>query len=104
MLLETATQLPASAISMSPTIILQQTLHDRAVHDESGGSKRCSAWPGQQPVFNEPENVKLLAELRAMPLRDCVLGPFKNVKIPQRAVVEGDRWDAPESVVGTVSI
>ncbi len=95
-------ELPPCAISISPQ--LQQALNGRAIDDEPRRSKPRPSGPGQESAFNQTQNLKLLAQLGAVALRDRVRGPFIQVDIPQRAIVEGDRRNAAESVIRTVSI
>jgi len=85
-------ELPPCAISISPQ--LQQALNGRAIDDEPRRSKRRPSGPGQESAFNQTQNLKLLAQLGAVALHDRVRGPFIQVDIPQRAIVEGDRRNA----------
>src|SRR4029077_433476 len=76
-----------------------QTLDDRAVDREARAPKRRSTWPSDQLVLNKGENLELLAHLSPEPLVDGILGPFEQLRIPVRAVIERDGWDSTQDVV-----
>jgi hypothetical protein len=54
--------------------------------------------PSEQPVENEVENLELFPHLAPESLIDCALGPFEQLRIPVRAIVESDSWNPAEDV------
>src|SRR5260370_10933659 len=76
-----------------------QALNDRAVDGEAGTPKCFSARPSDQTVLHEGEDLKLFTYLSPEPLVDGILGPFEQLGIPVRAVIESDGWDSTQDVV-----
>ncbi len=76
-----------------------QALNDRAVDREAGAPKCCSTWPSDQTVLHEGENLELFTHLSPESLVDSILGPFEQLCIPIRAVIERDGWDSTQDVV-----
>src|ERR1700740_2959143 len=76
-----------------------QALSDRAVDGEAGTLKCFTIWPSDQTVLHEGENLELFTYLTPEPLVDGILGPFEQLGIPVRAVIERDGWDSTQDVV-----
>src|SRR5580704_9800811 len=81
-----------------------QPLSDRAVDGEAGAPKWYSARAGDQAVLHEGKNLELFAYLATEAVVDCVLCPFEELGVPSRAVIQRDRWNSTEDVVGAVTI
>jgi hypothetical protein len=54
-----------------------EALGDWIVDREARAPKLRSAWPGEQPVAKEVENLKFFSHLTPEALIDCILGPFE---------------------------
>src|SRR5260370_37258498 len=92
-----ATLLLASRLSI-------QALNDRAVDGEASTLKFSTIWPSDQTVFHEGENLELFTHLSAQPLVDRVLGPFEQLRIPVRSLIERDGRNSPYHIIRSESI
>ncbi len=54
--------------------------------------------------MHEGEDLKLFAYLTPEPLVDGILGPFEQLGVPVRAVIESDGWDSTYDVVRPMAI
>src|SRR6266436_2283182 len=81
-----------------------EALSNWAVDGEPGAPKWCPTRAGDQAVLHEGENLELLARLAAKAVVDCVLCPLKQLGVPSWAVIQRDRRDSTEDVVGSVTI
>jgi hypothetical protein len=81
-----------------------KTLSDWAVDGEPGTPKGFSTRAGDQAVLHEGKNLKLFAHLTTEAILDGILGPFKQLGIPGRTVIQGDRWDSAKDIVRTMTI
>src|SRR5882724_2287922 len=81
-----------------------ESLGNRAIDGEAGASKCLSTGAGDQAVLHEGKNLKLFAHLTAETVINGVLGPFKQLRVPSRTVIERDCRDSPKHIVrsGTV--
>jgi len=81
-----------------------EALDNWAVDRESRTPKWYSTGAGDQAVLHEGENLELFAHLTAEAVVDCIFGPFKQLSVPSRAVIQRDRRDSTQDVVGAVAI
>src|ERR1700719_3697187 len=81
-----------------------QALSNRAVDGEAGTPKWCSTRPGDQAVLHEGKNLELFAHLTAETVLDCVFCPLKQLGVPSWAVIQRDRRDSTQDIVGAVTI
>src|SRR6516164_5402838 len=83
---------------------LIEPLNDRAVYGEARTTKRFAARACKEVVLHKGENLELLPQLTAETLADGVLGPFVQVRVPRRAVIESDCWDTTQDVVRPMAV
>src|SRR5260370_37959339 len=81
-----------------------EALTDRAVDGETRAPEGFTTWPGDQTVPHEGENLELFTHLSPEPLVDSILGPFEQLRIPVRAVIERDCGNSPDHVIRSESI
>ena len=81
-----------------------QALNDRAIDGEASTLKFSTIWPSYQAVLHEGENLELFTYLSPEPLVDRILGPFEQLCIPVRAVIERDGWDSAQDVVRSEAV
>jgi hypothetical protein len=81
-----------------------ETLSNWAVDGEPGAPKWSPTRAGDQAVLHEGENLELLAHLAAKAVVDCVFCPLKQLRVPSWAVIQRDRRDSTEDVVGSGAI
>ncbi len=77
---------------------LEQSSHDRAIHNNTRRAILRSARTGDKPRIDVQENVKLTAQPVANAASNRFLRPFADIHISQRAVVRGNRRNAAQDV------
>ena len=81
-----------------------ESLGNRAVDGEAGTAKWFSTRAGDQTILHEGKKLKLFPHLSAETVLDGIFGPFKQLGIPSGAVIQRDRGDSSEDIVGAVTI
>ena len=81
-----------------------EALDNWAVDGETGTPKGYSTRPGDQAVLHKGKDLELFAHLAAEAVVDCVLCPFEELGVPSRAVIQRDRRDSTEDIVGAVTV
>src|ERR1700686_459519 len=81
-----------------------QALNDWAIDGEASTLKCSTIGPSDQAVLHEGENLELFTYLSPEPLVDRILGPFEQLCIPVRAVIERDGWDSAQDVVRSEAV
>ena len=78
-------------------------MHDGAVDDEARRAPWLAAWPGDETALDEPQDLELLVDARAIALGDGVRGPDAQIEVPERAVVGRDVRNPPSTLRGPPS-
>ena len=78
--------------------------NDRAVYGEARTTKGFTARACKELVLYKGEHLELLAQLTPETLVNGLLGPFVQVGVPRRAVIEGDCRDTPQDVVRPMAV
>src|SRR6516164_1023127 len=78
--------------------------NDRAVYGEARTTEGFAARGCKELVLHKGEHLELLTQLTPETLVDGVLGPFVQVGVPRRAVIEGDCRDTSQYVVRTIAV
>src|SRR5258708_14511871 len=76
-----------------------------AAHDyRAGTAKRRTIGSGYVTVSRELQNTKLLGQKTAIALVDCLISPFIEVRVPDRAVIGGNRGNAAKRIVRPMAV
>src|SRR5882724_1677434 len=76
-----------------------EALNDRTIDGEARAPEGFTTWTGDQAILHEGENLELFTYLTPEALVDGVLGPFEQLGVPVRAVIERDGWDPTQDIV-----
>src|SRR5690349_2655236 len=76
-----------------------EPLNDGTVDGKTRTAECFTTRARDEFVLHESENLELLAHLTPEPLVDGIGGPFEQLGIPVRAVIERDGWNPTQDVV-----